>query len=86
MTIDPLQDKLKSFGAKTVTVEGHDIRELTEAAKTPHKNMPLVMLCRTDPMRGMAELKDNVDKLHYIRIKNEATEKKFTEILNNIRV
>lgn len=86
MTIEPLEDKLRSFGAETVTVNGHNIRELIKAAKTPHKSKPLVVLCGTDPMRGMTELKDKTDKLHYIRIKNEATEKKFTEILNNIKV
>jgi transketolase len=86
MTIDPLEDKLKSFGAATVTVDGHSISELTGAAKIPHKDKPLVVLCRTDPARGIAELENYTGKLHHIKIKSKESEKKFIDVLNKMKV
>jgi len=86
MSIDPLQDKLSSFGAEAITVDGHDIGSLLDAALTPHQNKPLVMLCKTDPCKGVPELKEVGGKLHYIKIKNESEEKKYIEILNTMRV
>ncbi len=86
MAIDPLEEKLKSFGAETIVVDGHDIMSLIDASKTYHKDKPLVVLCKTDPTRGIPELKNNAVKLHYIRIKNEAMKKQFAEILNSMKV
>ncbi len=71
MCVDPLADKLRSFGAEAVVVDGHDIRALLDAAKTPHEGKPLAVICKTDPCRSMPELKALGPKLHYIRIKND---------------
>jgi transketolase len=71
MKIDPLADRLKAFGAEVVSIDGHDVNAIFEAAKTTHKDKPLAILCNTDPCRGVTELKTNAGKLHYLRFKND---------------
>jgi transketolase len=77
MKTDPLSDRLKAFGAETISVDGHDVKAIFEAAATPHKDKPLVVLCNTDPCRGVQELKTNAGKLHYLRFKNDAERFKY---------
>jgi transketolase len=84
MKIDPLEDRLKSFGAEVVSVDGHDINAIFEAAKTPHKDKPLVVLCNTDPCRGVTELSTLRGKLHYLRIKNDAEKLRYEEELKKM--
>jgi transketolase len=81
MSVDPLIDKLRSFGAEAVAVDGHDIFALLNAARISHKEKPLVVLCRTDPCRCMPELKIHGGKLHYIRIKSEVERSRYVERL-----
>jgi len=71
MGIEPLDRRLQAFGARTVTVEGHDIDALTRAASTPCGGSPLVVLCYTDPCREIPLLEKRRPKLHYIRFKDE---------------
>jgi transketolase len=81
MSIEPLVDKLKSFGAEAVVVDGHDISALLDAARISHEGKPLAVLCRTDPYRCMPELKVHGGKLHYIRIKSDAEKNRYIERL-----
>jgi len=85
MKIDPLMDRLESFGAEVESVDGHDISVIFEAAKIPHKDKPLVILCNTDPCKGIDELKSNGTKLHYLRIKNDEERQKYMEILDEMK-
>ncbi len=81
MRIDPLADKLAAFGAEVVSVDGHDLEALYEAGLTPHAGKPLVVLCETDPCRGVPELRNLAGKLHYVRIKNDAERQRYEAIL-----
>jgi transketolase len=81
MSVEPLVDKLRSFGAEAVVVDGHDISQLKDAAKIPHQGKPLVILCKTDPCRCMPELKVQGGKLHYIRIKSDVEKSRYVERL-----
>jgi transketolase len=85
MKIDPLADRLTAFGAETVSIDGHDINAIFEAAKTPHKEKPLVVLCNTDPCRGVPELKTNAGKLHYLRFKNDAEKSRYEEEIKKMK-
>jgi transketolase len=85
MKIDPLSGRLKSFGAEVVSVDGHDVNAIFEAAKNPHPGKPLVILCNTDPCRGVTELTTLRGKLHYLRIKNDAEKKKYQDILDTYK-
>jgi transketolase len=85
MQLGPLGDKLRDFGAEVVKVDGHDIEALYKAAETPHKEKPLVVLCDTDPMRGVPELMINRGKLHYLRMRNEADKERFQLELDKLK-
>jgi transketolase len=85
MKIDPLSGRLKSFGAEVVSVDGHDVNAIFKAAKTPHKEKPLVVLCNTDPCKGVTELSTLRGKLHYLRIKNDAEKSRYEDELKKMQ-
>ena len=69
MGIEPLKDRFTAFGAVAVEVDGHDIQAIRDAAKTPHPDKPLVIICRTSPHRGMPFLKKREPNLHFVGFK-----------------
>ncbi len=83
MQIEPLRNKLISFGAKVISINGHNIKELLKASKVKHINKPLVILCHTDACKGINELRKK-EKLHYIRFKNEEEKKQYLYILKRL--
>lgn len=85
MRIDPLADKLRSFGAEVVSVDGHDLAALHDAGHVPHEGRPLVVLCETDPCREVPELRTLGGKLHYLRIKNEVERRRYEDILATLQ-
>ncbi|MEM7443890.1 MAG: transketolase [Pseudomonadota bacterium] len=71
MEVRDIQRKMEEFGAKVVSVDGHDIDEMREAAETPHPDQPLIILANTSPFRGMPVLEERFPRLHYVRFKSE---------------
>ncbi len=69
--VEPLADRLRAFGAVAVEVDGHDPRAIEAAAAAPHHKRPLVLICRTDPCRGLELLRSRAPKLHYVRFKSD---------------
>ena len=69
MAIEPLEDRFTAFGAKAISVDGHDIQAIEEAAKQGEKNKPLVILCYTDPTQGIPYLNERRPILHFVRLK-----------------
>jgi transketolase len=84
MKIDPLSERLKSFGAEVISIDGHNIEEIINAATIPHTEKPLVVLCNTNPFCGIPELKNNAGKLHYIRFKNEMEKQRYIKELEKL--
>lgn len=82
MCIDPLEQRLASFGAFAVSVNAHDPDALTRAAHTEHKEKPLFVLCNSDPCRGIPLLKKRKPKLHYVRFLNEDDRNEYRSYLN----
>ncbi|HEY3363711.1 MAG TPA: transketolase [Symbiobacteriaceae bacterium] len=78
MNIEPLRQRLEAFGARVFQVDGHDIEALAAPADVEPDGRPLVVLCDTDPCRGVELLRRNAPKLHYLRFKN-ADEKQLYE-------
>lgn len=68
MNIEPLAARLRAFGAKTVDIDGHDIRSLIDAAAVRHKGKPLAVLCRTSSAQGIPLLEKRKPFLHFVRI------------------
>lgn len=74
MTIEPLADRLRAFGAEVHEVDGHDPDALAAPADQPCTAVrPLVVIAQTDPCRGIELLRQRAPKkkLHYVRFKNQ---------------
>lgn len=67
MGIEPLDERLRSFGARVFDVDGHDVEALVRPARSGPSSRPLVVLCRTSPWRGIGILRERAPKFHYIR-------------------
>jgi transketolase len=79
MNIEPLEQRFSSFGAKTVKIDGHNITELENAAKTACSGQPLVVLCYTSPARGVPPLEERSPFLHFVRIETPEQRKALQE-------
>jgi transketolase len=66
MTIEPLADRIKAFGWSVTVVDGHDIPAILGAAEVETNN-PHMILCYTDPVRGLPILAERAPVLHYLR-------------------
>ncbi len=77
MPIEPLVARLTSFGADAMEVDGHDIGALAGAAALPPRAKPRVVICRTDPCRGLPILRERAPKLHYVRFKNSEEQQRY---------
>jgi len=76
MSIEPLADKVKAFGWDVSVVDGHDLAALT-AACLKESEKPHMVLCYTDPVRGLPLLNERRPSLHYLRFKSEDEHAKY---------
>lgn len=83
MSIEPLDKRLESFGAKVYKVNGHDIDALIAPSKVELDGRPLVVLCYTNPYQGIEILKEYSPKFHYIRFKTEAERQRLQKFLEH---
>ncbi len=67
MNIEPLHSRLEAFGMRVFRIDGHDIDSLAECGAKPADGRPTVVLCDTDPCRGMEFLRPRGPKYHYVR-------------------
>lgn len=82
MNIDPLDKRLKAFGARVCMVDGHDIEALVKPARMKPNGKPLIVLAYTDPCRGLERLKTRAPRLHYLRFNNEEERQQYAAVLN----
>ena len=85
MALGNLAAKFEAFGAKTTTVDGHDLKALHQACVQSHHDQPLVVIANTEPFRGITLLKDRYPHLHYVRFKNEEERKLYANELDNMQ-
>jgi transketolase len=78
MDIEPLDKRLESFGARVFRINGHDIKQLAEAGSLRPDGRPIVVLCDTDPARGLDILKTRAPKMHYVRFTGEEEKNRYT--------
>lgn len=71
MEVGDIGRKMEEFGAKVVSVDAHDLDAIREAARTPHRGQPLIILANSSPFRGMPSLQLRFPRLHYVRFKTE---------------
>ena len=62
MNLEPLEEKWKSFGWNTATVNGHDYNELLDALNTAknYKGKPTVIIANTVKGKGISFMEKNV--------------------------
>ena len=76
MSIEPLVARVKAFGWSASVVDGHDLSAITDACAldTGH---PHIVLCYTDPVRGLPLLNERRPVLHYLRFKSKDEHAKY---------
>lgn len=84
LPLGDLAAKLTAFGARVVEVDGHDTEALAAAAAHDRQGRPLVILCYTDPCRGLDLLRANAPKLHYLRFKSAEEKALYAEYLRRL--
>jgi transketolase len=84
MNVEPLAERLSSFGAKVFTVNGHDLDALAAPAATTYLNQPLVVLAQTDPCTGMPILEKRAPKLHYVRFTGEGERETYRQFFSQL--
>jgi transketolase len=76
MSLEPLADKWTAFGWKVCPVNGHDIRQLSEAIEFAHtwQDGPVMILCDTVKGKGV-DFMENNPAWHYGGLSAELVEK-----------
>jgi transketolase len=80
MGLEPLDQRVEAFGCRARVVDGHDPAALDAAAAAAGR--PVVVLCRTDPCRGVPLLEARRPKLHYVRFTSPAERERYREFLS----
>lgn len=68
--VDPLVDRIRSFGASAVAVDGHNLDSL-DGAMSAETDQPHFVLAMTDPARGVPLLNDRAPLFHYLRFTSD---------------
>ena len=76
MSIEPLASKVAAFGWEAVRVDGHDTDAIFAAGNTI-TDKPLMILCYTDPVRGLPIMQERFPTLHYLRFTSEAEKSQY---------
>jgi transketolase len=71
MTIEPLAARIAAFGVSVSEVDAHDPAAIASAAQTRAQHKPRVVLCRSDPYRGIDVLRKRDARLHHVRFSDE---------------
>ena len=76
INLEPLSKKFKSFGCKTIKVDGHNFSQIIKAINTK-TSKPLVIIANTIKGKGIKFMENSVlwhykplDKKHYLKAKN----------------
>ena len=83
-TVEPMAERVRAFGAAVHEVDGHDVAALAAPAEEEHPGAPLVVLCRTDPCRGVAPLQQRRHKLHHVRFRDDHERRAFQHTLDEM--
>jgi transketolase len=77
LNIGDLRGKLEAFGAKAVTVDGHDVAALAAPSEDPPDGRPLFVVAKTNPIKGIELFGEHAPKLHYCRFTSEEDYQKY---------
>jgi len=86
MTIEPLAERLRAFGADVHEVDGHDPDALAAPASGfGGGDRPLAVIARTDPCRGIELMRERTPKLHDVRFKSDDELRAYQDLLAAMR-
>ena len=71
MNIEPIDQRLLSFGASVSVVDGHDLDALANAMRDRVPEKPHFVLCYTDTAKGIPLLEARTPKLPCVRFKDD---------------
>ncbi len=54
MPLDPLKEKIQSFGWEVREVDGHSFTQITQALTEQHSEKPTAIICHTTPGKGVS--------------------------------
>lgn len=83
MTIEPLHERIKAFGWKVHRIDGHDVEAILDAGRS-QSDQPVMILCDTDPVRGLPILRERYPVLHYLRFTSDGERAKYQEFYEGI--
>jgi transketolase len=70
MNMEPIVEKIQSFGWNVYDVDGHNPDAMEAAAARRVQGLPTCLVCRTSPWRGISSLQNRYPtRLHYVRLK-----------------
>lgn len=69
MGMEPICDRLKSFGWKVCRVNGHDVGAVRDALRIEHKDRPLMIVADTIKARGIPGLEGRAESHHAVLTK-----------------
>ena len=84
MNLEPFDKRLKAFGARVYSTDGHDIKKLSDLGRKRSTDVPTFILCHTDPCRGMEILKKRHPKYHYVRFANPQEKAEYQEFYDQL--
>jgi len=79
--VEPIEDKLRSFGLRTSRIDGNSVPALTEALRWAREDneRPAAIVCDTTPGKGVPSL-ERYEKVHYVRAPDEIWERALAEL------
>lgn len=86
-SLEPLADRLRSFGASVAEVWGHDLIALDAALSAPPDppDAPHVVLARTDPVRRVPLLREKAPLLHTLRFASPEEKDRYRAAFEELR-
>ena len=76
---EPMRERIEAFGAKCVEIDGHDVEALLAIPAERETGRPLVVICRTDPVRGMEVMRDRYPETHYVIFRSEEERERYRD-------
>lgn len=84
MGIEPFDQRVASFGARTFKIDGHDCEALDAPAQLESDGRPVVVLCYTNPCKDAPLLEERAPKFHYLRFTSTEEKNRYQEFLKTM--
>ena len=85
MTIEPLAERLRAFGASVSETDAHDLAAMDAASGECRPGKPHVVLAYSDPTRGIPVMETRRPILHYLRFTSDEERELFAAALEAMR-